>query len=150
MSDQTSPQTPPTEISDCVQTACAIATGGPSDPNAAELSIRAAHKDLNGKGRGPWWYRMVYRAGAWTYFSNERLPMGTFLASDRRATVRGDVFVGELVCSHDKSGPVDALYLVVGGEDKILAVEWKKRRDGQLTITLPNGQEVVRPNPRSR
>lgn len=134
--------------------ACAIARGETAaEADATGTSIRAGHKDLNCKGKGPCWYRMVWRNGQWQYFSDERLPSGTFLASDRRATVRGDVFLGEIVCEHDKGGPVDTMYLVVipspGDAASILeACEFRKRRDGSLTVVLPDDTEIVVPNPR--
>lgn len=144
------------QSADLVAKACAIAVGEEqSDPDAVGKQVCAAYKDLNAKGRGPWWYRMVWRNGAWTYFSDERLPMGTFLASDRRASVMGDLFLGELVCQHDKGGPIDVAYLVVmedgdSAHGKLQICPFRKRRDGQLVITLPDGREVTRPNPRSR
>jgi hypothetical protein len=67
------------------------------DEFAAGVSITGAKKDLNCKGRGPQWYRMVWRPGSWQYVSSDRLPAGNFLASDRRASVSGEVYHGEIV-----------------------------------------------------
>jgi len=141
-----------TMISDRVRLACDIATGKvPADPAAPGKQITAAYKDLSCKGRGPWWYRMVYRNGGWTYFSDERLPMGTFRASERRATVHGEVYPGEIVVNHDKGGPVDIACLVCGPDEEgrvLEHVEFSKRRDGNLCFVLPDGSEVVLSNPR--
>ena len=157
MNDQTNDTTKEQadiQASDPVAVACGIARGEcQADPNARAVRIRGGHKDLNAKGRGPWWFRMAYRSGSWTYFSDERLSAGTFLASDRRQTVHGDVFPGELICQHDRGGPVDAMYLIVEDEkpkDALVSVEFRKRRDGMLVVTLPDGSEVIVSNPRSR
>jgi len=148
----------PTELAlqQAVIDACGVAAGDRRpDPDARPKSIRAGHKDLNARGKGTWWYRMAYRDGTWKYFSDERLPSGTFLASDRRATVKGDVFAGELVCSHDKGGPVDAVWLICdehegeGGEATCMELcGMRKRRDGMLVVALPDGREVAVPDPR--
>lgn len=132
--------------------ACDIATGAVKPPeDIIGMSIRGGHKDLNAKGRGPWWYRMVLRNGAWTYFCEDRLPMGTFLAGDRRCSVRGDVYLGEVVAQHDKGGPVDAMYLIapnVADNNMLCPVPFRKRKDGKFVVTLPDGREVVVSNPR--
>lgn len=136
------------------QLPCDIAQGkAEADPTSAAISIRAAHKDLNAKGRGPCWYRMVWRGNTWQYFSDGRLPTGTFRAAERRATVYGDVFVGEIIAQHDKGGPIEAVYLIAPGpsdsEIKLSpALDFTKRRDGMLAVTLPDGSGIVLPNPR--
>lgn len=136
-------------MDEMVTRACGIAMGSVvSDPAEMGFTITAGKKDLNGKGRGDWWYRMVWRDGSWQYFSEERLPTGTYLAGDRRATVSGDVFLGELVCRHDKGGPVDAVWVVVGGDKPLRVCKYVKRRDGSLNVTLPDGSVVSVPNPR--
>lgn len=142
-----------------VLAACEIAAGrAPADPDATALRIVGAKKDLNCKGRGPHWYRMVFRNGAWMYVSTERLPSGTFRASDRRASVYGEVFPGEIVADHDRGGPLNAVgiaheRIVRGDRDKVV-LTWmdppKKRRDGLLKVVLPDGSELVVPNPRSK
>lgn len=135
-----------------IQVSCDIAAGRtPADPNAKGQRLRAAHKDLNAKGNGPWWFRMVYRNGDWQYFSEDRLPTGTFLASDRRATVYGDVFAGELVCNHSKAGPVEQMWLACPSDTDsktLVELSYRKRRDGQLVVTLPDATELVVSNPR--
>jgi hypothetical protein len=137
-----------------VQAACDVAAGKtPADPAEAGRPITGAKKDLNSKGRGDQWYRMVYRGGAWRYVSNDRLPNGSFLASDRRASVSGEVFVGEIVVQHDRGGPVDAAWIVCppSADGKVLVrVEFARRRDGSLGITLPDGSELVLPDPRGK
>lgn len=136
-----------------IQTACDIASGKtPTDPAASGAKIRGGYKDLNSKGSGPEWYRMVYRNG-WTYVSEERLPNGSYRASDRRATVYGEVFPGEIVVGHNRGGPVDTAWLISSPNEKgevLNEIQFRKRRDGQLTFVLPDGTEVTLSNPRRK
>lgn len=137
-----------------VQGACDVATGR-TQPDDAETGTRVtgAKKDLNAKGRGPQWYRMVYRGGSWRYVSTDRLPNGAFLAADRRAEVYGEVFPGEIVVQHDRGSPVDAAWLVAApnSEGKCMTkITFAKRRSGDLAFTLPDGSEVVLSDPRGR
>lgn len=147
------PETSTPKLPERFQIACDVATGKvPADPDAEGTSITGAKKDLNSKGRGPIWYRMVYRGG-WQYVSSDRLPNGSFLAADRRATVYGDVYLGEIVVSHHRGAEVDEAWLVVGpdSEGKVLkSITFSKRRDGQMKFVLPDDSEVVLPNPRAR
>lgn len=135
------------------QAACDIAAGRvQADPAAIGASIIGAKKDLNCKGRGPQWYRMVWRAGTWQYVSDERLPAGSFRASERRAEVHGEVFPGEIVVGHDRGGPVDSAWLArerVDGK-ALVTITFAKRRDGNLAFTLPDGSIVVLSNPRAK
>ena len=144
------PATPATEQR--IQTACDIATGkAQADPTESGKEITGAKKDLNGKGRGPQWYRMVHRNGDWRYVSSDRLPSGSFRASERRASVSGEVFTGESVVQHDRGQPVDAAWIICqpDAEGKVMVLcEFSRRRDGNLGITLPDGSELVLPNPR--
>lgn len=141
-----------------VQKACDIATGAvAADPASSGYRIVGAKKDLNCKGRGPQWYRMVYRNGSWRYVSDNRLPAGSFRASDRRATVHGNVYFGEIIVGHDHAGPVDEAFLVCNiddadtGDDVLLDLPTPSvRRDGKLSIELPDGRTLVLPNPRER
>ena len=140
---------------DHVAIACAIATGAAiADPDAAGFRIRGGYKNLNARGNGPWWYRMVYRGGSWTYFSDERLPMGTFRASDRCASVYGTVYAGELLAQHDKGGKVDGVQLVRADPAdpadpySLEGVEFSRGQDGSLSLTLPDGGKIVVPDPR--
>lgn len=139
---------------DPIQVACDIAAGRASaDPDAEGARIRGAHKDLNAKGRGPEWYRMVYRGGSWQYVSDERLPSGTYRASDRRATVYGEVYPGEILADHDRGKPVDQIWLAHARDaegDALTECEFRRRRDGDLAITLPDGSEVVLSDPRRK
>lgn len=142
-----------TETTDRIRRACDIAAGrAAADPSAPGKRIRAAHKNLNCKGRGDHWFRMVLRGSRWSYFSEERLPAGSFLAADRRCTVYGEVFSGELVCQHDKAKGVDAVWLACEPESSSALEEctFRKRRDGRLAVTLPDGTEVVVDNPHGR
>lgn len=142
-----------TELHDSVKQACEIATGRAQIPNdAPAIRVIGAEKDLNSRGRGPQWYRMVYR-GAWMYASSDRLPAGNFRAADRRATVYGNVYAGEIVADHDRGGPINDMYLVCAdigdGEHHLLKLSFQKIRSG-LRVALPNGETLDLPDPRSR
>lgn len=136
--------------------ACAIARGDYPAPGDSEgCKVIGAKKDKNAKGNGPEWYRMVHRDGAWRYVSDERLPSGNFLAGDRRATVYGEVYLGEICIDHDRGSPVTDAYLVVPepgdeGDDVLLKVEFKKLRGGLIRFSLPDGSEVKLPDPRKK
>ena len=112
------------------------------------VSIRAAHKDYSARGRvREHWYRLVWRDNAWQYFSDGRLPSGNFSASDRHATVLGDVFPGEIVVSHDHGGPIDRAWIVERSEKPLCRCKLEKTRAG-LRITTPAGEVIETPNPR--
>jgi hypothetical protein len=144
MSDEIKP------LSGATLDACAIATGeAQPDPSANAIGIRAAAKDLNAKGNGPIWYRMVWRGGRWSYFASERLPSGNYLAADRRATVHGDVYPGELVCQHARGEQVDAVWIVRAHEKPLRKVEFTRTRDG-LRVQLPTGAMLTLPDPRAK
>lgn len=147
----TAPEAP--KIDPLTQAACDIAAGRtPAGHNASGKSIVGAKKDLNSKGRGLEWYRMVYRGG-WQYVSDEWLPSGSFRASDRRAEIYGDVYPGEIVVAHDRGKPVDLAWLARTPSEAssgLIKINFRSRRDGQLVFTLPDGSEVVLPNPRKK
>lgn len=130
--------------------AIAIATGKVQpDPEQLGTNIIGAKKDLNCQGKGPEWYRLVYRLGEWRYVSDERLPSGNFRASDRRAEVRGVVYPGEIVAQHPRGGRVDEMFLVED-DGGLRGLAWAVRRDGALCCTMTNGEFVVVPDPRKR
>lgn len=141
------------EIEERVRRACDIAAGrAAADPAAPGKTICGAKKDLNCKGEGPEWYLMVWR-GAWRYVSDGHLPRGTYLAADRRAATYGKVYPGEIVACHDRGGPLKTPRLICEpNEDGKVMVkcDFVKRRDGSLAFTLPDGSEVVLPDPRSK
>ena len=141
-----------TQVAWLIQTACDIAMGRLApDPTESGHRTVGARRELNSKGNGPEWYRMVYRAGAWRYVSDDRLPRGTFLASDRRATVWGDVYSGEIMARHDRGQGIDRVYIVrpFGVDDQRLIVcAFVKQRDDNLRVKLPTGDEVTVSNPR--
>lgn len=129
--------------------ACEIAAGRiPLDAAENAISVRASYKDLNCKGKGPECYRMVWRGGQWVYFADERLPSGSFRAADRRATVYGDVYPGELVCEHPRGGRIEAMWLVRSDPKPLWVVRFVRARDG-LHVTLPSGTSITVPDPRS-
>lgn len=154
-SDVTPPVSEPTPP-ESVRIACAIATGEARDPAANAIPVRAAYRNLNSKGNGAEWYRMVYRNGQFTYFSDGRMPTGKFLASERRVTLLGDVYAGEIVVEHDRGGPVNDVMLVCdpftdsdGDARKFVSLKWSKQRNGIRAI-LPTGASITVPNPRSK
>ena len=139
------------QISDRVQSACDIATGrSPADAGATGTTITGSKKDLNAKGNGPEWHRMVYR-GSWRYVSDDRLPSGRYLASDRRASTSGEVYPGEIVVQHDRGSQVDSAWLACAPNSEgksLVTCSFERQRDGQLKFSLPDGSEVVLPDPR--
>jgi hypothetical protein len=138
-----------TTLSPAILAACEIAATDGTPPDEPR-EIRAAYKDYNARGRcREHWFRMVWRGGAWQYLGDRRLASGNFRASERHDMVMAEVWPGELVVQHDRGGPIDAAYLVYDGGDRSLArCDLGRTRDGQLRITLPDGRQVVRPNPR--
>jgi hypothetical protein len=153
---------PATAISEAVRLACDIATGSARDPAAVAIITRAAWRDLNAKGNGTETYRRALSpGGAWRFVSNDRLPRGTFLAGDRKAVVRGDVYVGDLLADYDRglsrgasSGEAKhdgKIGLVVGHHDgKVLKedIEWMdvvRQKDGTWRVILPTGAHLTFP-----
>jgi hypothetical protein len=143
-----------------VQSACDVAMGRAlSNPESRVFRIVGAKKDLNSKENGAHWYRMVLRNGKWEYVATERLPTGSFLASDRRATVYGDAYHGEITITHDRGSDVDleANLLVEAGEhdgldltkSRLIACDVTKTRAG-LEITLLDGSILKTTNPRKK
>jgi hypothetical protein len=133
--------------------ACQIARGEAEGPQEPVGQMIASKKDLNARGKvREWWFRMRWDGNQWAYLSEERLRGGTFLASDRHQTVYGDVYAGDVLITHDRGGPVDTeAKLVIGaGEEGAAACPVTRRRDGQLSIRLPDGTDILRPNPRSK
>lgn len=152
--EQLVPETAPA-LEARIQIACDIATGKiPAPDHDSPRNVVGAKKDLNSKGNGPEWFRMVYRNGSWRYVSDDRLPSGKFLASDRRATVYGEVFAGEIIAGHDRGGQIDSAWIVMAEPDaagkNLKAITATKQRDGQLAFALPDGSKVVLPNPRAK
>jgi hypothetical protein len=115
------------------------------------LSISAAHKDHSAKGRRrAHWFRMAWHNGGWEYLGDRRLANGTFYSGDRHDTVYGDVWDGELVAQHDRGGAVDTVYIVsAAAEEERLQRLAFARRSGRLLVTLPDGEELDLPDPRS-
>jgi hypothetical protein len=86
--------------------ACAIEADLATDPDGETVSIRAAYRDLNGKGNGSQTYRRFRYPGMTTevWPDCERLPrLGGNRASDRRCSKRADVPVGTLVVDFESS-----------------------------------------------
>ena len=130
--------------------ACAIAARRTLPGEELGKKIIGAQKDLNSKGKGEHWYRMVYRGGGWRYVSDSMLPAGAYLAADRRAKVYGEVYPGEIVVGHDRGEPIDVAYLVVdrGAAKWLREIEFSRLRSGRLRFALPDGSAVDLPDPR--
>lgn len=139
---------------EAIITACSIATGERTDPAATAIHVRAAKRDLNAKGNGPEWYRMVWRSGKWSYFSTNRMPAGKFLAAERRVTLYGDAYAGEILAEHPRGGEVTQMWLVTDphpGENSdtvtLRKIDHVRQRDG-LRVILPTGASITLPDPR--
>lgn len=137
-----------------VRIACEIAVGEREpDPSAAAHVAAAAHREISARGATKAeWFRMVWRNGEWSYFAEGRMPTGRYLAADRRVTLRGSVYAGDLVAQHDRGAGVDAVYLVSdepddGDDWSLHTVPFTATRAG-LLITLPTGGVITLPNPR--
>jgi hypothetical protein len=149
-----------TAISEAVRLACDIATGAAADPTATAIPTKGSWRDLNAKGNGTETYRRALTPGrGWRFVASDRLPRGTFLAADRRAVVRGDVYVGDLVADYDRSlrggrSQGEAAHdgkvgLVVGvGADRKVIIEWMdvaRQKDGTWRVILPTGAHLTMP-----
>ncbi len=155
-------ETAPTEgtgPSELVRIACDIATGAAKDPAANAIRTKGAWRDLNAKGNGSESYRRALSPGGrWRFAASERLPRGTFLASDRKACVRGDVYVGDLVADYDRSLRGGAsqggathdgrVGLIVGPADKGAEIVWMdaiRQKGGTWRVILPTGAHLTFP-----
>jgi hypothetical protein len=160
MTLHTDPTTPSTDpLPELVRLACDIATGAAKVPTAVAIRTKGAWRDLNAKGNGSETYRRALSPGAqWRFVSSERLPRGTFLAGDRKAVVRGDVYVGDLVADYDRGLSRGAskgeakhdgkIGLVVGHADKGAEIEWMdvvRQKDGTWRVILPTGTHLTFP-----
>ena len=139
--------------------ACRLALGEvPPDADAEPGSIRSAWRDLSARGSGPEAYRRVLRGGAesWGWLGAERLPRTASSARDRRASVYGDVYLGDVVATfsrrieHGRSAgkaTLDDFRIYCGHDEagKPILVECaaKKRRDGRFALVLPNGSALI-------
>jgi hypothetical protein len=145
--------------SELVRIACDIATGAAQDPTAVAIRVRGAWRDLNAKGNGTETYRRALSpGGSWRFVSATRLPRGTFLAADRKASVRGDVYVGDLLADYDRSlrggsSQGEAAHdgkvgLVIGPSSKGAEIEWMdvvRQKDGTWRVILPTGAHLTIP-----
>lgn len=144
-------------VSERGRIACDVATGDAADPTAVAIGTRGAWRDVNAKGNGSETYRRALSpGGAWRFVSSARLPRGTFLASDRKATVHGDVYVGDLVADYDRSlrggrSQGEATHdgkigLVVAPADKGAEILWMdavRQKDGTWRVVLPTGAHLT-------
>lgn len=152
-----------TAISETVKIACDIATGTATDDSAVAARSRGSWRDLNAKGNGTETYRRALSpGGTWRFVAAERLPRGTFLAADRGACVRGDVYVGDLIADYDRglrggTSQGEARHdgkvgLVVSHHDGKLMksdIEWMdvvRQKNGTWRVILPTGAHLTMPS----
>ena len=150
--------------------ACALARGDtPPDNAAGSTKVRAAWRDLNTKGNGSESYRRRLPAGdrQWRWLSEHRLPRGAFYASDRHASVTGDVYCGDLVATYSRtiargqaptSASLNQIELIADVADtpaddtrrsptlRLVSCVYHLRRDGQLEVMLPDGSTMTTQN----
>lgn len=139
--------------------ACDIATGAAVDPTATAISTKGAWRDLNARQNGSEHYRRALTpGGTWRFVSSERLPRAMYLAHERRVTLRGDVYVGDLVADFDRGishgrstgeakhdGKVG---LVTGPADKGAEIWWMdvvRQKNGTWRVILPTGAHLTIP-----
>jgi len=115
----------------------------------------AAKKDVSSSGRvRQLWYRMRRSPGTdtWEYYAEGRLPKGNYYANERQATVYGNLYIGDLVATHDHAKPIDRICLVYynleENKAKLHDCEFAIVRGNQLQISLPDGSKITLPNPR--
>ena len=137
--------------------ACDLATGAVSDPAANAIRARGSWRDLNAKGNGKETYRRALSpGGSWRFVAAGRLPRGTFLASDRQACERGDVFVGDLIADYERMlsrGRSDGeaqhdgkIGIVTGTKGGGADIEWldvTRQKDGTWRVILPTGAHLT-------
>ena len=115
----------------------------------------AAKKDVSSSGKiRQLWYRMRRSPGTdtWEYYGEGRLPRGNSSASDRYGIVYGNLYIGDLVATHDHGRPIDRIDLVYfnisENKAKLNECEFNIIRGNMLQIKLPNGSMITLPNPR--
>jgi hypothetical protein len=146
-------------VTEQIRIACDVATGAAVDPSASAICAKGAWRDLNARGSGSETYRRALSpGGAWRFVSTERLPRGAFLAADRKARVRGDVYVGDLIADYERSLRGGAsqgearhdgkIGIVVGPADVGAKIEWMDvvhQKDGTWRVILPTGAHLTFP-----
>lgn len=144
-------------LDEATRIACDLATSEAVDATAAAIAIRGSWRDLNAKGNGSESYRRAMSPGRpWRFVASSRLPSKTFLASDRRTTIRGDVFPGDLLADYERrlhagQSTSEAVHdgqigLVVGPSDDGADIVWMdavRQKDGTLRVILPTGAHLT-------
>jgi hypothetical protein len=134
---------------------CARARGDePIPDDEPGQSILAAHCDYSARGKmREHWFRMAWRNDTWEYIG-ERLSGVGIHTHTRHQSSYADVWPGELIAQHDRGKPIDIIWLVVlvpDSKEPIIRrekLQFTRRRDGKLAITLPDGTVLTRPDPR--
>lgn len=123
----------------------------------APIVIAGAHCDYSARGScRAHWFRMVWRNDSWQYISSRLAAVG-MNSGTRHQTTKGEVWVGEIIASHDRGKPIDAVALIVNrpanaadAAGRILWLDFSRRRDGHLSVTLPDQTKLVLPDPRKK
>ena len=137
-----------------VAAACRRARGEETIPgDEAPTWVVGAKNSYNARGNGSTMARRVLRDGAWTWLSAPA-SRGRYLSGDRHDVQSGDVWLGELVAEYTLGGRgtlTPNRWLLPCGmkEDKARMVpcDGTRRRDGQCTVTLPDGSDIVVSDP---
>jgi hypothetical protein len=119
-----------------IRTACDLAVAAPAGPLCPVAAATRAGRGRIGRYRVAWlgsgWEPLCYRP----------------LAADRRDTVWTSVRPGTLLAEFPAGGRVEAVYLVTGAAKPLRRCRFRPTGAGTLRITLPDGREVERPDPR--
>jgi hypothetical protein len=149
---------PAPAMTERMRCSCDIATGAAIDPAAVAIRAKGAWRDLNAKGNGTETYRRALSpGGSWRFVASDRLPRGTFLAADRKALARGDVYVGDLVADYDRSlsrgvsqgeAQHDGKVGLVTGEAAkggalVAWMDVARQKDGTWRVILPTGAHLT-------
>lgn len=156
MTNTTAAAESPEPLPEIVRIACDIATGAAADATAVAIPLRGAWRDVNAKGNGDEHYRRALSpGGSWRFVAAERLPRGMFVAADRKASIRGDVYVGDLLADYDRPlrggrSQGEATHdgkigLVIAAASKGAEIEWldvARQKDGSWRVILPTGAHL--------
>jgi len=137
---------------------------GKNDDVASAIRTKAAWRDLSARGSGTESYRRRLPAGTsvWTWVSSDRLPRGTYVASDRRSSVFGESYPGDLLAEFERGqsrgeAKITRFLLVheTGACDDrpthiVTPCDHARRSDGVYCVTLPDGSELLVTDPRWR
>jgi len=151
-------------VAELVRIACDIASGSSRDDHATAISTAASWRRCNARGNGLEAYRRALSPGtSWRFVTSERLPRGTYRASDRNITLRGPVYPGDLVADFDRrlsGGASDGaaqhdgqIGLVISAGADGAEIVWMtsaRQKDGTVRVILPTGAHLTVAGPEWR